>query len=33
VIDKKGDIVKRFVGEPDFQQLDQLLEQLLAQPA
>jgi peroxiredoxin len=33
VIDKKGDIVKRFVGEPDFQQLDQLLEKLLAQPA
>lgn len=33
VIDKKGDIVKRYVGEPDFQALDQLLAQLLAQPA
>lgn len=31
VIDKKGEIVKRFVGEPDFAQLHALLEKLLAQ--
>jgi len=31
VVDKRGQIVKRFVGEPDFAALHQLLEQLLAQ--
>lgn len=31
VVDKQGQIVKRFVGEPDFAALHQLLEQLLAQ--
>lgn len=33
VVDKRGQIVKRFVGEPDFAALHQLLEQLLAQTA
>ena len=31
VVDKQGRIVKRYVGEPDFAALHQLLEQLLAQ--
>lgn len=31
VIDKQGQIVKRYVGAPDFAALHQLLEQLLAQ--
>lgn len=31
VVDKQGRIVKRFVGEPDFAALHQLLEELLAQ--
>lgn len=31
VINKRGEIVKRYVGEPDFAQLHQLLEKLLAQ--
>jgi peroxiredoxin len=33
VINKRGEIVKRYVGEPDFQQLHALLEQLLAEKA
>lgn len=31
IVDKQGQIVKRFVGEPDFPALHQLLEKLLAQ--
>ena len=31
VVDKKGQIVKRYVGEPDFAELHQLIEKLLAQ--
>jgi len=31
LVDKQGRIVKRFVGEPDFQALHQLIEKLLAQ--
>lgn len=31
IVDKKGQIVKRFVGEPDFNTLHQLLEKLLAE--
>ena len=33
VVNKRGQIVKRYVGEPDFQQLHALLEQLLAEKA
>jgi peroxiredoxin len=33
VLNRRGEIVKRFVGEPDFQQLNALLEDLLAQKA
>ena len=33
VLNKKGEIVKRYVGEPDFAQLHQLLENLLAEAA
>lgn len=33
VIDKRGRIVKRYVGEPDFNALHALLEKLLAEPA
>jgi hypothetical protein len=33
VIDKKGRIVKRYVGEPDFAALSDLLKQLLAEPS
>jgi len=33
VVDKRGQIVKRYVGEPDFGALHQLLDQLLAQAA
>ena len=33
VINRRGQIVKRYVGEPDFQQLHALLEQLLAESA
>ncbi|MEN9482914.1 MAG: hypothetical protein RJB37_794 [Pseudomonadota bacterium] len=33
VLNKKGEIVKRYVGEPDFAQLHALLEQLLAESA
>jgi peroxiredoxin len=31
VVNKRGEIVKRYVGEPDFDQLHQLIEQLLAE--
>jgi hypothetical protein len=31
LIDKKGRIVKRFVGEPDFAKLHELVEKLLAE--
>ena len=31
VINKRGEIVKRFVGEPDFAALHRLIEQLLAE--
>lgn len=31
VVNKKGEIVKRYVGEPDFAELHQLIEKLLAQ--
>jgi peroxiredoxin len=33
VIDRRGQIVKRIVGEPDFAELDRLLEAKLAEPA
>jgi peroxiredoxin len=33
VVNKKGDIVKRYIGEPDFDALHALLAQLLAEPA
>jgi peroxiredoxin len=33
VVNKRGEIVKRYVGEPDFQQLHALLEELLAEKA
>ena len=33
VLNRKGEIVKRYVGEPDFQQLHLLLEKLLAESA
>jgi hypothetical protein len=33
VIDKRGQVVKRYIGEPDFAALDDLLARLLAQPA
>jgi peroxiredoxin len=31
LVNRKGEIVKRYVGEPDFAELDRLIEQLLAQ--
>ncbi len=31
IVNKRGDIVKRYVGEPDFQELHQLIERLLAE--
>ena len=31
VVNKRGEIVKRFVGEPDFAELHQLIEKLLAE--
>ncbi|MBC7381007.1 MAG: TlpA family protein disulfide reductase [Burkholderiaceae bacterium] len=31
VVNKRGDIVKRYVGEPDFGELHQLIEKLLAE--
>jgi peroxiredoxin len=33
LIDKRGNIVKRFVGEPDFAALHALVDKLLAEPA
>jgi hypothetical protein len=33
VVDKRGRIVKRYVGEPDFVALHALVEKLLADPA
>lgn len=33
VIDKRGKIVRRYLGEPNFAELHQLLEQKLAEPA
>jgi peroxiredoxin len=33
LIDKRGAIVKRYVGEPDFAELHALVEKLLAEPA
>jgi peroxiredoxin len=30
VVDKKGQVVKRYIGEPDFKALHALIEQLLA---
>ena len=33
VIDKRGNIVKRILGEPDFAALEKLIEQKLAEPA
>ena len=33
LVNKRGEIVKRYVGEPDFQQLHLLLEKLLAENA
>ena len=31
VVNRRGEIVKRYVGEPDFAELDRLIERLLAQ--
>lgn len=33
IIDKRGNIVTRILGEPDFKKLDALIEQKLAEPA
>ncbi len=33
LVDKRGDIVKRYVGEPDFAELHKLIEKLLAEHA
>jgi peroxiredoxin len=33
VVNKKGEIVKRYIGEPDFPAFQSLLSQLLAEPA
>jgi peroxiredoxin len=33
LVNKHGQIVKRYVGEPDFAEMQQLIEKLLAQPA
>lgn len=33
IVDKRGNIVKRYIGEPDFPALHQLLDKLLAAPA
>jgi peroxiredoxin len=33
VVNKKGEIVKRYVGEPNFAELHQLIEKLLAESA
>jgi protein-disulfide isomerase len=32
IIDKRGKIIKRILGEPDFAQLDRLIEEKLAVP-
>jgi glutathione peroxidase-family protein len=31
VVNRRGDIVKRYVGEPDFAELHRLIEKLLAE--
>ena len=31
IVNKRGDIVKRYVGEPDFAELHALIEKLLAE--
>ena len=33
IVDKRGEIVKRYVGAPDFTELHQLIDKLLAAPA
>jgi hypothetical protein len=33
VIDKRGNVVERILGEPDFPKLEKLLDQKLAEPA
>ena len=33
LIDKRGQIVKRYVGKPDFEALHALVDKLLAEPA
>ena len=33
VIDKRGNVVERILGEPDFKKLEKLIEQKLAEPA
>jgi len=33
IVDKRGQVVKRYIGEPDFSALEDLLARLLAQPA
>ena len=33
VIDKRGNVVERILGEPDFRKLEKLIEQKLAEPA
>ena len=33
IVDRRGQVVKRYIGEPDFAALDDLLARLLAQPA
>ena len=33
IVNKRGEIVKRYIGAPDFEQLHKLIEKLLAEPA
>lgn len=33
IVNKRGEIVKSYIGAPDFEQLHKLIEKLLAQPA
>jgi peroxiredoxin len=33
VVDRRGQVIKRYIGEPDFSALDDLLSRLLAKPA
>ena len=33
IIDKKGRIVRRFIGEPPWQEFDRVVEKALADPA